>query len=60
MIRIPPRSASYEEKHEEQLKQADLLEQMAEKLKQVSPQGGEVLKNRAQGLRAGIGGGVEK
>lgn len=54
MIRIPPRSATYQEKHEEQLKQASMLDQIAERLKQVSPDGGRVLKERADGLRSGI------
>ena len=59
MVRIPPRTTTYQEKHDEQLKQASMLEQIADKLKQVSPEGGQVLKERAEGLRAGIEGGVK-
>ncbi len=56
MARVPPPSSSYQEKHDEQLSQADMLKEIGEKLAQVSPESGDLLLNRAAKLRFQIEG----
>jgi len=51
MARIPPPSSSYQEKREAQLSEADELRQLGEKLKQRSPEEGQLLIDRADKLR---------
>ena len=57
MLRIPPPSASYAEKHEEQMTEANMLKRLGEKLKEKSSGGGQLLLNRAENLRASLEGG---
>jgi hypothetical protein len=57
MVRVPPPSASYEEKRKEQLSEANMLKQLGEQLQQISPEGGQVLLSRANNLRESIDGG---
>ncbi len=59
MIRIPPRTATYEEKHDKQLLEVRRMKELGEKLKAVSAEGGQVLIDRAEGLRSGIEGGIK-
>lgn len=56
MARVPPPSGTYEEKHEEQLSEAKMLKKLGEKLRRRSPDGGQVLLNRAETLRANLEG----
>jgi predicted ATP-binding protein involved in virulence len=58
MLRIPPHSTTYEEKHGEQLSEARMLKTLADRLKKLSPEGGQVLFTRAERLRSGIKGGA--
>jgi len=57
MLRVPPPSGSYLEKREEQLSMAEMLRELGDKLKEVSPQSGNVLVKRADNLRESITGG---
>lgn len=59
MVRVPPPSASYEEKRDEQLEEAQILKELGEQLKKRSPKGGQVLLDRADNLRESLGGGEE-
>lgn len=51
MARIPPPSADYEEKRGQQLSEAEMLRQVGERVKQHSPEGGQLLLDRANTLR---------
>jgi predicted ATPase len=57
MARVPPPSASYDEKHAKQLAEAELLTQLGQKLSLQSSEEGQVLLDRANKLREMIGGG---
>ncbi len=57
MARVPPPSASYDEKHAKQLAEADMLTQLGEKLSLRSSEEGQILLDRANKLREMIGGG---
>lgn len=56
MARVPPPSASYDEKHTKQLEEAELLTQLGQKLSLRSSEEGQVLLDRANKLREMIGG----
>jgi predicted ATP-binding protein involved in virulence len=51
MARVPPPAASYEEKREEQLSEVEVLRQLGETLKRRSPEGGQLLIDRAAKLQ---------
>jgi hypothetical protein len=57
MIRVPPQSANYEQKREEQFTEAQMLREIGEKLRQVSPAGGKELLDRAENMRLHLEGG---
>lgn len=56
MARVPPPSASYDEKHQEQLTEANMLKTLGEKLKRSSPERGQILIERGEKLRLNIEG----
>lgn len=56
MARVPPPSASYDEKHAKQLAEAEMLTQLGQKLSLQSSEEGQVLLDRATKLREMIGG----
>lgn len=55
IARVPPRTASYEEKHEEMLAKAQLLKQAGEKLRELSPEGSQTILARAEHLLSSLG-----
>ncbi len=59
MVRVPPQSDSYQQKHDEQMSMAEMLHDLGNKLEQVSPRSGDVLLKRADNLKKNLTGGTE-
>jgi len=55
IVRVPPRTGTYREKHDEMLAKAKMLKEAGLKLRELSPEGSSTILARANHLLASLG-----